>query len=168
MRKFLFTISILLFITISLWAMQPLKQKRSNVEKEKIHACLRQISSNAVPKSIVKDASFSNKNSFEIGEKVIVLSHIKEYIYGCIVDVEFQKSHVRFRIEMRHEKYGPIFTHRLANDIGKILTPSLVNLSIDSIVTQIKSRKLKLEDIKPPRLPQELYDKVIEALTKKS
>lgn len=164
MRKFLFTISILLFVTISLWAMQPLKRKRSKVESKKIHACLSQISSNAVPKSIVEDASFSNKNSFEIGEKVIVLSHKKEYFYGCIVDIELRQSPVLFKIDMFDKEHGPQFTRRLANDIGKILPPSLVNLSIDSIVTQIKSRKLKLEDIEPPRLPKEVYERVLEAL----
>lgn len=133
--------------------------------------CMQQplLESDFASASMVKRAVFSKDNTFKIGEIVIVDSHLTDgYLYGCVTKISpiapdsvLSIGGEKFSVDIWRKKWNTN-SHYFGSCIGKILSPrTLIDLSVDAIVHQIKSGKLKLKDIK---LPQELYAKVIRAL----
>lgn len=161
---------LLLHAGSTLWAME--QPKKSKIEQEKIAACIANLPADPVPASVVKRATFSKDNTFEMGEIVIVDSHINnEYLYGCvtktssIVGSTLSISGEKFSVGVWRKKWKTE-GHHFGSSVGKISSPKpLIDLSAEAIAQQIKSNKLNLKDIKSV-LPQELYEKVIKALHK--
>lgn len=161
-------VMILICAIISLPAMEVSQaEKEKKAKEEKINTCLAKFSKNPVPQYIVNAASFSKKNKFEVGELVIIREIIgkRNYWYACVTDVRTYTSGIFLGIKGNSSIGGLSGTYP-PELIGKLQVPSLAELNIKNIVDQINARTLKIEDVEPPRLPQELYDRVKEALEK--
>ena len=93
MKNNIFKIAIILLSgVIALPAMelsQAEKEKRAKAREAKINACLANLPSTPVPKLFLDDASFSENNTFEIGEKVIfnTAENPNQYWYGCVINI---------------------------------------------------------------------------------
>ena len=167
MKNNIFKIAIILLSgVIALPAMelsQAEKEKRAKAKEAKINACLANLPSTPVPKLFLDDASFSENNTFEIGEKVIfnTAENPNQYWYGCVINIinSNQRMGPIIAIQKKTNQKRALY----GKNIGKIqVVPSLKHINIKNIANQIRTGKLKKEDIKPPVLPQEMYDKIIE------
>jgi hypothetical protein len=146
-----------------------LKKKQEDEAYSKCMSTLSNLPTQLVPQKIVKDASFDPSNTFQRGELVITPNIAGTfYMYSCVEDLYVSQN--RKMVGIRRNYPSPNFPVGFEpGSVGKLKIHQVVPLveqNAKKIADLIKTGKLKQEDIRPPILPEELYEKVKEYLKK--
>lgn len=151
------------------------EEERKKADTEKIDQCMAKLTTLPfkVSDEFVKTASFNDRNNFEIGEIVITqrCPSGNIYYYSCVTGMKYDMLAYPPQLIVNIKRNYPLpnsTTNFSSNAIGKLReqppVASLKQLSTKKIINSLKTDKLKYEDIKPPKLPQELFDEIMKSI----
>ena len=149
---------------------QPMQRLESN--QEKIDKCVANLPKKPASAEFLKTVSFDENNNFQIGEIVLTPNVSgRSYWFSCVTslgyDLSFNPPLPRIGVKRNFPSpgYSASFGPR---SVGKLTVEQqakpLVELTISNIIGLLKSGKMHINDIKPPKLTEDLFDKVIETM----